>query len=544
MASVTKTFTENEYSSYKATWTVNLTGYDLNVTATGQNVRITNPTLTAKYVHSSKSYGQIFLQSKIYARSILMGATVKSKEASSGSGYMVKMTSGTTYTIADATEYTTYNGHYSYQNTIAASRLFDSSNPTTSYIPITASGYDSMDNYWWDFSTGSGTKASADDNNSTEKYNGYENKSGQINWGTIGYVYYKVPPTIGTPTVTKNTPGGYFAGKTRITVNISSTAHYGGNIKETKLTIGNQVKTVTGNPASGNLYIDLNTVGQFTPVLTVTDSRGQVATKNLTAITVQAYSAPAVIVDVERADSAGAPSGSGTKGVITATFTYISGAGNLVQPVVKVDGSSTEETVTWYSARRSDGAMDGNSIVNWTNYNPTSPVTLYGLMAREFSPNLGYNISVTPKDSYGSGIAREKQLPSQFFPIDVYGGDANGNGAGQGVSIGQMANGTGFNVGMETHFTDAVYFGSQKVSDMVFGSVVGGAGASSLTVTDANCIGRRFIVATAMDISANVTYAQFINHVSQTDIRSADGQIKFYFSSTLSSNTRVNYIAW
>ena len=81
MASVTKTFTENEYSSYKATWTVNLTGYDLNVTATGQNVRITNPTLTAKYVHSSKSYGQIFLQSKIYARSILMGATVKSKEA-------------------------------------------------------------------------------------------------------------------------------------------------------------------------------------------------------------------------------------------------------------------------------------------------------------------------------------------------------------------------------------------------------------------------------------------------------------------------------
>lgn len=539
MATLTKTFKEDWYSNYKSTWTFVITGTDLNVTAVGQTLKYAHPTVTAKYVYSGKSYGAAILNAEYKARNITIGYMGKYKEpSSSSSAYMVKMTSGTTYTLANGpSESSTDPELFS----VAASRLFDSSNSTTNKIPIYLDSTTFGPGMYGASGTASGTSDSHFKNNSTYKFN---EGDVEANLGVIGYIYYKVPPVIGTPTISKNTSGGYFAGKTRVTVSVSSTANYGGTIKETKLTIGNQVKTVTGNPASGNLYIDLNTVGQFTPVLTVTDSRGQVATKNLTAITVQAYSAPAVIVDVERADSAGAPSGSGTKGVITATFTYVSGAGNLVQPVVKVDGSSTEEAVTWYSARRSDGAMDGNSVVNWTNYNPTSPVTLYGLMDREFGPNLGYNISVTPKDSYGSGIAREKQLPSQFFPIDVYGGDANGNGAGQGVSIGQMANGTGFNVGMETHFTDAVYFGNQKVSDIVFGSVVGGAGASSLTVTDANCIGRRFIVATAMDISANVTYAQFINHVSQTDIRSADGQIKFYFSSTLSSNTRVNYIAW
>ena len=47
MASITKTFKEDWYSKYKATWTLVLSGTDLSVTAVGQNLKYAHPTLTA-----------------------------------------------------------------------------------------------------------------------------------------------------------------------------------------------------------------------------------------------------------------------------------------------------------------------------------------------------------------------------------------------------------------------------------------------------------------------------------------------------------------
>ena len=78
----------------------------------------------------------------------------------------------------------------------------------------------------------------------------------------------------------------------------------------------------------------------------------------------------------------------------------------------------------------------------------------------------------------------------------------------------------------------------------VFGSATGGAGASSLTFTNAACIGKRYLICTAMDVDAAIVSAKFVNKISASDIRSTDGKITVYFDRTLSVATRVNYIAW
>lgn len=523
MASVTKTFKEDWYSNYKATWTLVLSGTDLSVTAVGQNLKYAHPTLTAKYVYSGKSYGTVMAIGIIYARyasaNYRLGTIGKVKESSSGN--MVKMTSGTTYTIGNCTMYT--NGDVPVLNTVPASRFFDSNNPTVKAIDIIARGYQEDMTFTDPVFLESGTKSTAEKNNSTDKDNGYPDGSPNIYWGKIGTIYYRCPPTIGTPTVTKNTAGGYFKGKTTISVAITSTAHYGGYISKTKLTIGSQTKEITGN---GTLSIALSTVGTFTPVLTVTDSRGQVATKNLAAITVQDYAAPTAVMEVERTDSAGAPADSGTSALLIADISYIKGAGNLVKPQVYIGSSSTEANVTWYTSRASNGIVSG--AVDWTNYNPASPVRLYGLITDQFQPTSTYTIKLYPKDVYGSGNAVEKQLPSQFFPLDLYAG-------GEGVAIGQAAVRTGFDVNMETRFLQDVYIGSFKISDLIAGTYVhNGASTTSITFTDTKCIGRSRIICGAQDAG---------NPPLRAALNSTTGQITVTLGSAVTV-MRVNYICW
>lgn len=536
MATVTKTFTENEASNYKATWTLKLTGSDLNVTAANQSLKLGSyPTLVAKYVYSGKSYGLIFVHGIMYARYDTSNYRLGffSKEKMSESGYKVKMTSGTEYTISNETG--TSGADSPVLNTVPASRFFDSNNPTVSSIPIIARTYHSDMAMVLPLYMESGTKQQADQNNSTEKWNGYpKSENTNVYWGQIGTIYYKVKPAINSVDISKNTPGGYYAGKTTITALVSATAYYGGNIDSVKLTVGNQNATRSG---AGQVSLLLDATGTFTPTITVIDSRGQIQTKtDLPQITVGPYNAPSAVLNVERADASGASSNSGLYGLLIADITYTNGAGKLNKPYVYKDGTDISSSVTWYTSRGNNGTV-ANPVSSWTDYNPTSPVRLYGLTTDMFSPDQAYTIGLRPRDVYQSGNTVEKQLPSEFYPLDLFAG-------GQGVALGQMAVRNGFDVNMDTHFFKDVYFGNNKVSDMVFGSTVGGAGQNYHTVTNTACIGRSFIVATCMDIACAVTYAQFTNHVSSTDVRSADGAMKFYFDRTLSANTRINYICW
>ena len=416
MAQQSYSVTENEYSSYKSTWTVLLTGYDFNVTTEGQNVKLAAPTMQAKYVNSNKSYGSILVAGYVYANGINMGYFSKAKESSSGN--RVKMTSGTYYTIPDENATPTTS-----MNTIAASSLFNANNPTTSVIAITATSPSSIGSIYAE----SGCNASTDKNNSTYRYNMYPSGNyPTINWGTIGYIYYKVPPTIGTTTMTKTTADGYWKDVTEVSVTVSASAKYGGYISKTKLTIGNQSAEISG---TGTVRLTVNAAGTFTPVVTVTDSRGQTATKSLESITVQDHPVGISNLTAQRIDdSTYRLDDEGTNAVLTATFDRTAFSGNyLKEPTVKIDGNETNN-ITWYTSYSSGSGFSGE--VNWTNYNPAASVTLYGKMTSAFSTLASYFITVKPETTYDIGADIGATLAQSFHLIAAR---AGGKGLGVGM---------------------------------------------------------------------------------------------------------------
>ena len=410
---------ENEYSSYKSTWTLLLTGYDANVTVDGQSIKLAAPTLQAKYVNSNKSYGGVMLIGNVYAGGINMGFIRKEKMSSSG--YRVKMTSGTYYTIADSSN--TYPT--TAMNTIAASSLFNANNPTVSAIAITAvSAPTSFEGSVW---LESGCNSSTDKNNSTYRYNMYPGGNyPTINWGTIGYIYYKVPPTISSATLSKNTADGYWKDVTTVSVAVSASAKYGGYINKTKLTIGSQSVEISG---AGTLQITVNAAGTFTPVVTVTDSRGQTASKNLSSITVQDHPVGVSNLTAQRIDdSTYKLDDEGTNAVLTATFERTAFSGNyLKKPTVKIDGTTTNN-ITWYTSYSSGSGFSGE--VNWTNYNPAASVTLYGKMTSTFSTLSSYFITVKPETTYDIGSDIGATLAQSFH---LLAGRAGGIGLGIGM---------------------------------------------------------------------------------------------------------------
>lgn len=265
----------------------------------------------------------------------------------------------------------------------------------------------------------------------------YIDSSTAKNYGTMATVTLNAPPTFNVSNVSYDKSYVY-AGLTTASVSVSSlSAKYGGTISEVKLTIGNQTATRTNN---GTLSILLGAEGTFTPTVTVTDSRGQVTTKTLDAITVNGYTAPAVSFNVQRALVNGVPNDEGTYGAISADFTFTDVIANLAQPNVAVDG--TTASVTWYASRASDGTMSGT--VDWSTL--SSPATVYGIVD---APNIqvSYQITVTPNDSISSGTPITQTLASAFYTIDFLAG-------GHGIAFGQPATEEGFFCNMDAHFKD------------------------------------------------------------------------------------------
>ena len=257
------------------------------------------------------------------------------------------------------------------------------------------------------------------------------------NYGTVATVTLNAPPTFNASSVSFDTSYVY-AGLTTASVSVSSlSAKYGGTISEVKLTIGNQTATRTNN---GTLSILLGAEGTFTPTVTVTDSRGQVTTKTLDAITVNGYTAPAVSFSVQRSLASGVPNDEGTYGAISADFTFTDVIADLAQPTIAIDG--TTSTITWYASRATDGTLSGT--VDWSTL--SSPATVYGIVD---APNIqtSYQITVTPNDSISSGTPITQTLASAFYTIDFLAG-------GHGIAFGQPATEEGFFCNMDAHFKD------------------------------------------------------------------------------------------
>jgi len=432
MATITKTFKENDQSSYQSTWTVTVTGTDQTVSG---NFTLIPPTVTAKYVYSGKTKGVV----SISLNASIGGAFAEYYRPNNGSSYAA-MTSGTVYSIARQSVH---------NNAITLSNIFNANNKTSKTVDVMMTS----DTY------GIFLRSS----NADESMDRWYNNSSRYSWGKIATITLNAPPTFTAANASSDT-NGFYAGISTARVAVSScSAKYGGTITQTKLTIGNQTVTGTGN---GTLSIKLASAGTFTPTVTVTDSRGQVTTKTLAAITVNQYSVPQVsIQSAERTDAQGITDDEGTAAVVTADFSYIGAITDLLRPTVSVDGTAKADSYcTWYATRAADGTL--SDPVSWNDYHPASPVTLYGFMSEPFNKNLSYKIGITPKDEYNTGAQITQTLPQAYYTIDVYAG-------GHGIAFGAPATEDGFKVAMPAVFTDDVIFKAMAGVVQMF------AGASS-----------------------------------------------------------------
>lgn len=264
------------------------------------------------------------------------------------------------------------------------------------------------------------------------------------------------PPTFDNTSITFDTPYVY-TGLTTASVTVSnSTAYYGGSISDVTLQIGTATDSISGD---GTLSILLDTVGTFTPTITVTDSRGQTKTVTLDPITVSGYNAPTVSFTADRTTSTGAPDDEGTYATLDATFRFTDVVANLIAPSVVLtdeNGTQTTPTVTWYSSRAADGTLSGS--VTWSNLSYGD--TVYGLVPG-LNTNYSYQISVRPRDTQSTGTAVVQTVAPAFYTVDFLAG-------GHGIAFGTPASVAGFECAMDATFDNPVTF----VDDADFGADV------------------------------------------------------------------------
>lgn len=253
----------------------------------------------------------------------------------------------------------------------------------------------------------------------------------------MGYVTLNAPPTFTVGSITKDT-NDYYEKATTVTVPISAlSAKYGGDISSVKLTIGNQTATRTTN---GNLSIKLSTAGTFTPIVTVTDSRGQVTTKSLSSIVVKPYVNPSInIISAIRADSAGRTDDEGAYGLARVKLSFLSDVANLTEPNVSLtdmDGNPVQATVDWYENWVNATGVS-TKITDWSQF-LTSPITVYALIDGSLDRTTSYVVSIGETDSQGqSATTMSQTITTAFYTIDFLAG-------GQGIAFGTASTQIGF----------------------------------------------------------------------------------------------------
>lgn len=363
--------------------------------------------------------------------------------------------------------------------TVYVSDFFNSSNPTARSVNVT---YTNINNYW--------AGVSRDEN-----YD-YINLTSTQSFTLGQTLTIDFPPTFSNTEISFDTPYVY-TGLTTASVDVSElSAKYGGYITKAELKIGSQTATLTGNASnvlsSGTLSILLNAVGTFTPTITVTDSRNQTTTKTLPAITVNGYIAPSGLLNIDRTDLNGETADEGAYGVATVTINYVDVIAKLVEPVLTVDGTQT--ATTWYSDRALTVPVD------WTDYNPASPTTIYSLFGGAFSTEHSYQIGITPVDTIQSGTEIKQTLAAAFYTIDFLAG-------GHGIAFGQPATEEGFYCNMDSHFKDKARV-VRALFDFVY-PVGSYYETSDTTFNPNNTWGGTWVLETAgvVHVSAGTSYA-------------------------------------
>ncbi len=213
-----------------------------------------------------------------------------------------------------------------------------------------------------------------------------------------------------TAAVVDGKGGHYVQNKSKVKLTATAAAGSGASIKSYAFSGSNMSASGTANNATSSI---LQYSGARTYTVTVTDTRGRTATKNV-SITVQPYSAPAISsMSVQRCTANGTIDENGTYAYVTvnSTYSHIGGA-NTRTVVLTNSGNSTATT-----------------ILATTNTNGTWS----GVYGSGFATGTTYTITATIKDTaYSSTATMSGTLKAAARPLNI-------KSNGKGIGIGKMA---------------------------------------------------------------------------------------------------------
>lgn len=449
MATITKTFTENQSGSLyasKATWTITITGTNQTVSS---DFDFVYPTMTAKYVDSTKKLAFAMTQ----ARCVIVGGSLSQSQCPFGN-YRLIASGSTVNPISWASNVTkTVPLTSTVYKSITLSNLFNTSNKSTRSLSV---------QFYND------QEISLRSYVNSNYYNEYYSTT-VTNWGTISTITLDVPPTIQYGTPTYSNP--QYAGLGAYTVPITSAeAYYGGDVSKITLTIGQDSteQTYSATTISNQTISVIPTIaGTYTPTITVEDSRGQTKTETLPQITVNPYNVPSVSFDVYRTNNIGIKNDEGHYALIQSTISYTDGAITLTEPSIQIDGvdlsSLTDASVTWYKTWSNTSGVS-NVISDWTTLVPQNHmVTIYGLIdwdydtTGNFAEDTSYQIILVANDSVnGHSTPITQTMSTAFYTIDFQaGGKEIAFGAPANDNLSQHPNGL-FKCAMDAQFEGGV----------------------------------------------------------------------------------------
>lgn len=235
-----------------------------------------------------------------------------------------------------------------------------------------------------------------------------------------------------TAAVVDGKDGYYVQNKSKVKLTATATAGNGASIKSYAFSGSNMSASGTTNNATSSV---LQYSGARTYTVTVTDTRGRTATKNI-SITVQPYSTPAISsVSVQRCDANGNLSDSGTYARYTVNSSYST-----------VGGKNTRTVTVAYSSNNGSSYSTETTLQAATDTANTKSGT-YGSGA--FALANAYILKFTIKDAYGATSTMTAPLQSAARPINI-------RSNGKGVAIGGMSTKDAFEVSMAADFNKGV----------------------------------------------------------------------------------------
>ena len=231
--------------------------------------------------------------------------------------------------------------------------------------------------------------------------------------------------------------GLYVQGKTTAKLTATATAGSGASISSYTYSGANVTASANSTTVTANNITTaaIKTAGTVTYTVKVQDTRGRTASKTV-SITVYPYAVPSIgPVAVQRCDSSGNLSQSGTYAKYTVNSSYSS-----------VGGKNTRTVTVAYSSNNGTSYSAETTLQAATDTAATK-TGVYGGGA--FAIASTYVIRFTIKDAYGATKTITAPLQSAARPINI-------RSNGKGVSIGAMSTKDAFEVSMASDFNSTV----------------------------------------------------------------------------------------